>query len=249
MLVLGQILDTGVLSKMASARCLIVEDEAAIRELLALILVRDGYQVQTVGSSDAALEILERSQFDLMIVDWMLPVMSGVDLIKNIRSKGNLVPILMVTAKVQPEDIVVGLEAGADDYITKPFDASILKARAQALIRRSQMKIESKDLGTSEQAIYELGEIRVNTAAHEVFAGNQLVHLTPSEYKILVEMLQNIGRVLTREFFMSKVQGEGIIVTGRTIDTHVFALRKKLGSHADHIETIRGVGYRIKNVE
>lgn len=245
MLVLEPTYDTGGLSKMSNFRCLIVEDEAPIRELLALLLVREGYQVQTVGSSDQALSLLEGNQFDIMIVDWMLPVLSGVDLIKKIRRQGGVMPILMVTAKVQPEDIVLGLDAGADDYITKPFDATILKARVQALLRRSQLRSAQEP---PSQVEYGLGQIRVNTTAHEVFVGNQQIHLTPSEYKILLEMLQNVGRVLTREFFMSKVQGEGIIVTGRTIDTHVFALRKKLGSHADHIETIRGVGYRIKNL-
>jgi two-component system phosphate regulon response regulator PhoB len=236
------------LSKMANSKCLIVEDETAIRDLIALILVREGYQVQTVGSSHAALQLIERNQFDLMIVDWMLPELSGVDLIKTIRASGNAIPILMVTAKVQPEDIVMGLDAGADDYITKPFDANVLKARAQALIRRSQMRSEQAQSNKQDPVIYQLGEIKVNTAAYEVFVEEKLIHLTPSEYKILVEMLQNVGRVLTREFFMSKVQGEGIIVTGRTIDTHVFALRKKLGVYADYIETIRGVGYRIKNI-
>lgn len=248
MLVQGRISVMEGLSKMANSKCLIVEDETAIRDLIALILVREGYQVQTVGSSHAALQLIECNQFDLMIVDWMLPELSGVDLIKTIRASGNAIPILMVTAKVQPEDIVMGLDAGADDYITKPFDANVLKARAQALIRRSQMRSEQAQSNKQDPVIYQLGEIKVNTAAYEVFVEEKLIHLTPSEYKILVEMLQNVGRVLTREFFMSKVQGEGIIVTGRTIDTHVFALRKKLGVYADYIETIRGVGYRIKNI-
>jgi two-component system phosphate regulon response regulator PhoB len=232
---------------MSNAKCLIVEDEAPIRELLALIMVREGYQVQTSGSSDLAIELLQQNAFDLMIVDWMLPIMSGIDLIRKVRSMGNSIPVLMVTAKSQAEDIVMGLDAGADDYITKPFDANILKARVQALIRRSQMKQLSSNNRESEVQ-YQLGAIRVNTAAHEVYVSDRLIHLTPSEYKILVEMLQNVGRVLTREFLMSKVQGEGIVVTGRTIDTHVFALRKKLGDSAEHIETIRGVGYRIKNL-
>jgi len=241
------IFGTEVLKRMSNFKCLIVEDEVPIRELLALILVREGYQVQTVGSSDLAMELLSQNHFDLMVVDWMLPVISGVDLIKKMRSQGSRVPILMVTAKVQPEDIVTGLEAGADDYITKPFDANILKARVLALLRRSQLN-QSQIGSELTKTEYQLGEIRVDTAAHEVYSKGQQVHLTPSEYKILVEMLQNVGRVLTREFFMSKVQGEDIIVTGRTIDTHVFALRKKLGDQAEHIETIRGVGYRIKNL-
>jgi DNA-binding response OmpR family regulator len=237
---------------MAHSKCLIVEDEGEIRDLLALILVRDGHQVQTVASSDAAWELIHNENFDIILVDWMLPVMSGVDLIKKIRSTGSQIPILMVTAKVQPQDIVLALEAGADDYVMKPFDAQVLKARIQALLRRTQFYQPSSIAQNLSSAIplreeYELGQIRVLTGAHEVYLGSDLVHLTPSEYKILLEMLQNIGRVLTREFFMSKVQGEGIIVTGRTIDTHVFALRKKLGSSAEHIETIRGVGYRIKN--
>ena len=226
-------------------RCLIVEDEAAIRELLALILVREGYQVQTVSDSHQAIIWLEKNECDLMVIDWMLPAMPGTELIKRIRALQYRQPILMVTAKTQPEDIVMGLDAGADDYVTKPFDSNVLKARIQALLRRSRSGVAAAPLVEE----YRLGQIHLNLSAHEVFVRDEQVHLTPSEFKILQEMLQNVGRVLTREFLMSRVQGEGIIVTGRTIDTHVFALRKKMGDQADHIETIRGVGYRIRNLE
>lgn len=230
---------------MNSFRCLVVEDEAPIRELLALILVREGYQVQTVSDSHQAIIWLEKNECDLMIVDWMLPVMPGTELVKRIRALNFKQPILMVTAKTQPEDIVQGLEAGADDYVTKPFDTNVLKARLQALLRRaSSLKVKAPQIEE-----FRLGQIHLNLSAHEVFVNQEQVHLTPSEFKILQEMLQNVGRVLTREYLMSKVQGEGIIVTGRTIDTHVFALRKKLNDQSEHIETIRGVGYRIRNLD
>lgn len=230
---------------MNNFRCLVVEDEAPIRELLALILVREGYQVQTVSDSHQAIIWLEKNECDLMIVDWMLPVMPGTELVKRIRALNFKQPILMVTAKTQAEDIVQGLEAGADDYVTKPFDTNVLKARLQALLRRaSSLKVKPPQIEE-----FRLGQIHLNLSAHEVFVNQEQIHLTPSEFKILQEMLQNVGRVLTREYLMSKVQGEGIIVTGRTIDTHVFALRKKLNDQSEHIETIRGVGYRIRNLD
>lgn len=236
---------TGALN-MSNYRCLVVEDEAPIRELLALILVREGYQVQTVSTPDQALSWMEQNEYDLMIIDWMLPAMSGVELIKTIRERRVTTPILMVTAKTQPEDIVTGLESGADDYVTKPFDSTVLKARIQALLRRSKAASGGMSGEVALPEELKLGQILLKPAQHEVYVRGEMVHLTPSEFKILQEMLQNIGRVLTREYLMSKVQGEGIIVTGRTIDTHVFALRKKIGDQAEYIETIRGVGYRIR---
>ncbi len=225
-------------------KCLVVEDEAEIRELMALILVREGYQVQTLATGDQALTWLQGNHCDLLLVDWMLPGdLSGVDLIKQLRQSGFEMPILMVTAKTQPEDVVLGLDAGADDYVTKPFETAVLRARIAALLRRT-----NQPKPPVEAEVLSLGKIQINVASHECFVNSEMIHLTPSEFKILQEMLSNVGRVLTREFLMGRVQGEGIVVTGRTIDTHVFALRKKLGAEADHVETIRGVGYRIKHL-
>lgn len=189
---------------------------------------------------------LQKNSCDLIVLDWMLPQFSGIELLKQLpalrTAHGHKVPVLMVTAKAEPENIVQGLEAGADDYITKPFEPSIFVARVKALLRRGQTPSQP---ATSKEIIH-MGELSVNMATYEVKCGAELIHLTPSEFKILSTMATNQGRVLTRDQLIEVVQGEGISVTGRTVDTHVFGMRKKLGECADWIETIRGVGYRVK---
>jgi two-component system phosphate regulon response regulator PhoB len=227
------------------AQILVIEDESEIRELISLILLRQGYAVQQCASAVEAMSRLKNEQFDLMILDWMLPQMSGIELLKTQENKVNHCPVLMVTAKSEPQDIVAGLEAGADDYLSKPFESVVLTARVKALLRRFNR--ESAPSATSEKIV--MGDLNINLATYEVFCAGEQLHLTPSEYKILTTMCTNIGRVLTRDHLISIVQGDGISVTGRTIDTHVFGLRKKLDSCADMIETIRGVGYRIKSLE
>lgn len=224
-----------------SAQVLVVEDEAEIRELISLLLLRQGHRVQQCGSAVEAIEKLQKNQFDLMVLDWMLPHMSGLDLLKNL-SRGPM-PVLMVTAKSEPRDIVAGLEAGADDYITKPFEPSIFMARIKALLRRLNAKSSAESL---PRDLLRIGDLTINTASYEVTSKGEMIHLTPSEFKILTTMAQNQGRVLTRDQLIEVAQGEGVSVTGRTIDTHVFGLRKKLGEWGDWIETIRGVGYRIR---
>jgi two-component system, OmpR family, phosphate regulon response regulator PhoB len=225
------------------AEILVVEDEIEIRELISLLLLRQGHRVQQCGSAVEAAGELKKTKFDLMILDWMLPQLSGLDFLKQLDQK-NKTPVLMVTAKSEPSDIVQGLEAGADDYVTKPFEPAIFSARVKALLRRAKSQAEAKQNAHSD--ILKFGEISINTASYEVQVAGEAVHLTPSEYKILLEMGQNQGRVLTRDYLISVVQGEGISVTGRTVDTHVFGLRKKMGGSADIIETIRGVGYRVR---
>jgi two-component system, OmpR family, phosphate regulon response regulator PhoB len=199
---------------------LVVEDEKGIRELMALLLLRQGYKVSECASAEESITLLEDQKFSLVVLDWMLPG--------------------MVTAKTEPQDIVEGLEKGADDYLTKPFDPGIFTARVKALLRRAQAMREKEP-----QKIV-LGELIINFSGHEVFVKNEKLHLTPSEYKLLTAMVQNRGKVLTRDSLIENIQGEGITVIGRTVDTHVFGLRKKLGEWSDNIETIRGVGYRVK---
>lgn len=222
------------------AQVLVVEDEFEICELIAMLLKRQGYQVKACTSVHQALDCLKQSKYDLMVLDWMLPEFSGIDLLKTLQTFSQKPTVLMVTAKAEPQDIVFGLEAGADDYITKPFDPSVFTARVKALLRRS--KIEKKTTN-----VLQFGLISVNQVSYEVHSQGQLVHMTPSEFKILVEMGQNVGKVLTRDHLVQVVQGDGITVTGRTIDTHVFGMRKKLGEAGEIIETIRGVGYRVRS--
>lgn len=220
----------------------VVEDEAEIRELMALHLSRQGYQVYESGSSEEAMEKLKNQQFDLLVLDWMLPGMNGPEFLDRLKTMKINARVLMVTAKSEPQDIVYGLEKGADDYLTKPFDPSVFLARVKVLLRR--------DTGTStssSQKIFEGNGLKVNFDTYEVFLGGQPLHLTPSEYKLLATLIQSQGRVLTRDQLIEKVQGEGISVTGRTVDTHIFGLRKKLGPWGDHIDTIRGIGYRYKS--
>lgn len=225
-----------------SVHILVVEDEQEIRELMALHLLRQGYKVKECASAEEATEELSRnSVYDVFVLDWMLPGISGVEFIDKIRHKTKTAGILMVTAKTEPQDVVLGLEKGADDYIAKPFHPSVFLARIKSLLRRAQHKIDPSD--ASE---YQMGGLRMNFKTYEISYQNDPLHLTPSEFKLLGSLVQNEGCVLTREQLIENIQGEGINVVGRTIDTHVFGLRKKLGEWGDRIETIRGVGYRVK---
>ena len=225
-----------------SVQVLVVEDEQEIRELMALHLLRQGYKVTECASAEDALKEIDRQSFSVFVLDWMLPGLSGVDIVGHIKSKNPNCSVLMVTAKVEPQDIVEGLEKGADDYMTKPFNPSIFIARVKALLRRSQgTQAPKKD--DSEANLFGL---RMNFKTYEISYNAEPLHLTPSEFKLLGALVQNQGCVLTREQLIENIQGEGINVVGRTIDTHVFGLRKKLGEWGDRIETIRGVGYRVK---
>lgn len=227
-----------------NAHVLVVEDEQEIRELMALHLLRQGYKVQECASAEDAQVELSRGVYNLVVLDWMLPGMSGYELIEQIKKSSASTNILMVTAKTEPQDIVSGLERGADDYLTKPFDPSVFLARVRSLLRRSQGAATSATPADKDQLV--VGQLHVNLKSYEVKVGSEFLHLTPSEFKLLTTMLESQGRVLTRDQLIDNIQGEGINVTGRTIDTHVFGLRKKLGTWSDNIETIRGVGYRVK---
>lgn len=234
-----------------SPRVLIVEDERDIADLMSLHLKREGHDVITVENGEDALRMLNSEaparDYQLLVLDWMLPGLSGLELCKKIRgekaSSGDAaaaVPILMVTARAHTSDIVLGLEMGADDYITKPFEIPIFLARVRALLRRSSV-------GEEEQTrVFELGDLSVNLESYQVTCQGKELQLTPSEFKLLVALIRSQGRVLTRERLIDMVQGEGVTVVDRAIDTHVFGLRKKMGRCSELVETIRGVGYRIR---
>jgi len=223
----------------------VVEDEAEIRELMALHLSRQGYQVVESGSSEEAMEKLKTQSFDLLVLDWMLPGMTGPEFLDRMKTMKINSRVLMVTAKSEPQDIVYGLEKGADDYLTKPFDPSVFLARVKVLLRRDSTT--GGGGAGSQYQIFEANGLKLNFDSYEVFLNGQPLHFTPSEYKLLATLIQSQGRVLTRDQLIERVQGEGISVTGRTVDTHIFGLRKKLGPWGDHIDTIRGIGYRYKS--
>ena len=225
------------MSQAQKGKVLVVEDEEDIRNLILMHLNRDGYSTQACGDGAEALELLKKDSFQLAVLDWMLPGMSGLEVIREIRKRLNheSLSILMVTAKATNTDLVLGLEAGADDYLVKPFELSVLMARVRALLRR----MEKKD------AKLRLGPIEIDEGAHEAKLGSTLLSLTPYEFRLLIALINNKGRVLTRDQLIAEVQGSDVAVVERAIDTHVFGLRKKLGEAAELIETVRGVGYRV----
>ncbi len=232
-------------------RVLVVEDESEIRDLIVLHLKRSGLEVDAVSSAEDAFSKIESQTYSLLALDWMLPGASGVDITKRVRAEAdrNDLAILMVTARAEAADIVEGLDAGADDYLTKPFEPQVLIARVRALLRRNRRSpsgdtSDAKKAGESE--FVQVGGLTLDAGTYEVKCCGEPLQLTPSEFKLLQTLAQNRGRVLTRESLIEHVQGEGVSVVGRTVDTHVFGLRKKLGDCADIIETVRGIGYRVK---
>ena len=230
-----------------SKRVLVVEDEAEIRQLISLHLKRDGFDVDEVADGEAALQMLSGNEYSIVLLDWMLPQMSGVEIAKWMRGQEKLrqTPILMVTAKVDPEHVAAGLDAGADDYLPKPFDTLVLKARVNALMRRSQWLQTAREM-TKEVNI---GALTLKPDEYEILMEGNKLDLTKSEYKLLETLMSNQGKVLSRERLINEIQGSDVNVVGRTVDTHVFGLRKKLGTHSDLIETIRGIGYRVRYLD
>jgi two-component system phosphate regulon response regulator PhoB len=227
---------------MTAPHILIVEDDLDIRDLIQLILTRERFQVSVVSDGETALQRLRSENFDLAVIDWMLPGLSGLDVIRALqeRTETRQIPVLMLTARAEHSDVITGLDNGADDYVTKPFDPQVLIARVRALLRRAEMAAESP----MEEMVW--GELKIYPNRHEVRQGEAPLHLTPYEFKLLLALVEHKGQVLTRERLISLVQGEGISVIDRAIDTHVFGLRKKLGPSAELIETVRGIGYRVK---
>jgi DNA-binding response OmpR family regulator len=228
---------------------LIIEDESSISELLKMTL-QDSYfqnynlKIEQVQSCEQARFLFQNQKYELVLLDWMLPGEQGIDLlraIKSSQSENATASFLMMTAKSDADSIVQGLEAGADDYVTKPFDFQVLKARIKNILNRKVMSQQQKQ--PKDQVSY-MG-LEIDFGKVTVLLNQEAIHLTPSEFKLLGFLLKSQGRVLTRDHLIDLIQGQDVSVTGRTIDTHVFSLRKKLGSWSDHIETIRGVGYRV----
>ncbi len=231
---------------MKNAHILVIEDEKDIRDLISFQLKSEGHTVTAVESADKAISIIENGdKVDLFVIDWMLPgSMNGLDFTKKLRNQKNYqeIPVIMITALTQAENIVAGLDAGADDYITKPFDLNVLQARVRVQLRQNSAQKSQDD------SILDYGLLKIESTKCRVFVQNEEVTLTSTEYKILLLLAQKPGHVYTREQFINSIQGENIFVTGRTIDTHIAGLRKKMGEAANMIETIRGIGYRFKDV-
>lgn len=225
-------------------KALIVEDELAISNLLKIHLVQNQFSVRQAETAEAGWQELQNNNYDLCLLDWMLPgSLQGIDLLKKIRQEKPNLKIMMVTAKADPESIVQGIEAGADDYLVKPFDARVLLARIRNMIRHGT-NVDTSVQRESSHTVEHDG-LKINFSKYIVIYKNEPVHLTPSEFKLLSALFKARGQVLSRDQLIDQIQGEDVSVTGRTIDTHIFSLRKKVGEWSDHVETIRGVGYRI----
>ena len=222
---------------------LVVEDEEDILNLMCLHLSREGYFITKAKTGKSAYNKLSQNHYLLVILDWMLPEISGLELLQWMRkTKHKNTPVLFVTAKSDPEDIVEGLSKGADDYITKPFDFAVFKARVRNLIKRTEL---AGILENTKNNLLCLGDLTVDISAHKVFIKKKEIMLTLSEFRLLEILLAHQGKALSRAQMISFIQGENINVTGRTIDTHISILRKKLKGYGKFIETVRGIGYRI----
>ena len=226
---------------MAKKRIIIVEDEPDMAELVAMRLQREGYDVETVGDGAEALEMIRCSPPDLVLLDLMLPGMPGTEVATKLRNDPRTVgvPVIMLTARSEESDIVVGLHLGADDYITKPFSMSVLVARISAVLRRS------RDIAAARGEVLEVGPVRIDVERHLVEVGGKDVALTLTEFRLLVAIVSAKGRVLDRNQLMDQAMGIDAVVTDRTIDVHLTALRKKLGKARKYIQTVRGLGYKL----
>lgn len=229
--------------QMSRKRIILVEDEKDMAELVAMRLRKEHYDVEVAHNGLDGLEKIRSSPPDLALLDIMLPGMSGTEIAAEMRKdpRTAAVPIIMLTAKSEESDIVVGLHVGADDYVTKPFSMSVLTARIAAVLRRSDGP------AGPQGGVLSAGSVRVNLDTHTVEVNSRPVALTLTEFRILAAVIAARGRVLTRNQLIDKALGQDAVVTDRTIDVHVTALRRKLGSARNCIETVRGIGYRLAN--
>lgn len=227
---------------MAKPKILVIEDEPDILEVLHYNMEREGYKVIACRDGEQGLSRIRTDDPDLVILDLMLPGMDGVEVCRQVKGDPvtRAIPIIMLTAKGEESDVVLGLGMGADDYITKPFSPRELIARVKVVLRRGPLKEQS---GAGERVVR--GALTVDLGRHEVRVGDEPVALTPTEMRLLHFLASHPGRVFPRSHLLSRVIGEDAVVTDRTIDVHVRALRQKLGPRAALIETVRGVGYRF----
>lgn len=224
-----------------SAHILIVDDEAAIRDMVRMALEMENYQVSDASNAHQALKLLEQNDIDLILLDWMMPGVSGIDFAGRIRREGNhQVGIIMVTAKDDEKDLIRGLDVGADDYIRKPFSTKELISRMNAVLRRLSNDSIAKDVVSA-------GKITIDTNQHRVLIDSKNVDLSPTEFRLLHFLLSHPDRVFGRDQLLDNVWGDQVYVEDRTVDVHIRRLRKVLKPYEcdEYINTVRGVGYRF----
>jgi len=225
------------------ATILVAEDERDMNNLVRRHLEEEGHRVLQAFDGERATLTATQEHPDLVILDWMLPRLDGLEVCRRIRHT-SIVPILMLTARSEEIDRVLGLEVGADDYLTKPFSIRELLARVRALLRRVELDYAGKAAG-SAAPVLQAGPLRVDLAAHAVSVDGRPVELAPREFELLALLMRHPGRAFARDYLMEKVWGYDALGSDRTVDTHVLRLRKKLGAVGERIETVWGLGYRF----
>ena len=227
---------------MHDTQILVVEDEEDILELVSFNLKKEGYKVKGVTSGEEALQEARRKIPSLIILDLMLPGVNGFDVCKLLKDdpKTKAVPIVMLTARSEEADIIIGLELGADDYLTKPFSPRELVARVRAILRRSKADISDHEI------LEKIHDIEINVKRHEVLISGNQVRLTSTEFRVLRLLASRPGWVFTRDQIVGAVHDQEYAVTDRSVDVMIVGLRRKLGKAGQFIETVRGVGYRMK---
>ena len=228
---------------MSRQSVLVVEDEEDIMEVIRFNLEKEGYEVHQALSGEKALQVIENNLPSLVLLDLMLPGINGLDLCRifkqNDRTKA--IPVIMLTAKSEDADIVAGLEMGAEDYITKPFSPRVLVARVRTIFRRRESGVKD------DSSVIQVEGMQIHPGRHEVTMGDNVVDLTPSEFRILHYLARRPGWVYSRDQIIDAIRGHGYVVTDRAIDVQVVGLRKKLGDYGKLIETVRGIGYRFRD--
>lgn len=228
---------------MSKAQVLIVEDDVSLAEIVAYNIGQAGYEVMLARDGQDGLQQAQLKTPDVVILDLMLPVMDGLEVCRRLRADPATrdILVLMLTAKAEETDEVVGFSVGADDYVTKPFSVKVLLERLKALLRRREDRADVRDIVSCQG-------VAVDRRRHRALLNDQPLDLTPSEFGLLNALLRQPGRAFSRDELIDVALGENTIVLERTIDVHIRALRKKMGTHAELIETVRGVGYRFKEV-
>jgi len=224
-----------------TARILVVEDEEALSALLEYNLAKEGFDVHLSGDGEDALLLVEEDKPDLVVLDWMLPGLSGIEICRRIRARADTrdTPVIMLTARSDEEDRIRGLDTGADDYLTKPFSIPELTARVRALLRRSRPTLSAE--------VATFGDLTLDRETRRVRRGDREVHLGPTEFRLLDCLMQRPGRVFSREQLLDLVWGRDVYVEARTVDVHVGRLRKALNRRGerDPIRTVRAAGYAL----
>ena len=224
-------------------KVLVIEDEESFREALEFILTKEGFQIESAATGSDGLTAFDKYNPDIILLDLMLPGMSGTDVCKSIRAKSN-VPIIMLTAKDAEVDKVVGLEVGADDYVTKPFSSPELIARIRAVLRRG-----SSEPRVVDEDVIEFGPIKLDVARHSVQVNGQEVTMPLKEFEVLEYLMENTGRVLTRGQLMDRIWGSNYVGDGKTLDVHIKRIRSKIEQDPANpklLHTVRGLGYKFE---